>query len=183
MGRRRSGLAAALCVAVLAAACSSNGKDEAKGPSCPKVGVLADAAKLVNFAGSESSMSEIVYRAEIVNAAATCDIDDDRVDLALAIQVHAVRDAAGGAAIYPARYFVAVVDKDERILAKKVFDLAIAFEGAQAQRVLRDSIDEIRIPIENEEAAGTYQVLVGFELTPDQVIYNRVTSGQTQGSQ
>ncbi|MFP3942485.1 MAG: hypothetical protein ACLFWF_01235 [Alphaproteobacteria bacterium] len=179
--RRPSGCAAVLCLAVLAGACSSNGTEEAKGPACPGVGVLAEASQLVQFTSSESEVSDVVFRAEMVNAAASCELDDDFVDVALGVQVHAVR-GAGKADIYPARYFVAVVDANERILARETFSLPITFEKGQQQAVLRDSVDEVHIPLESEGAGATYQVIVGFELTPDQVTYNRVTSGQGQAA-
>ncbi len=174
--RRPAGLAAALCLALVAGACSSNGKEEAKGPSCPRVGVLADASQLIQFAGT-ADLGGPVFRAEMVNAAANCDYRRKHVQMALAVQVHAMRQVAGGANVYPSRYFVAVVGAGERILTKQTFDLPIAFENGKRQAVLRDSVEEIRIPVKSKEAGATYEVLVGFELTPDQVIYNRVTSG------
>ena len=177
--RRPSGLAAVLCLAVFTAACSSNDKEEAKGPACPKVGVLADAAQLVQFASTET-VSDLVFKAEMVNAAANCKYSSKHVDMALAVQVHAIRGQAGTSAVYPSRYFVAVVDPQDRILAKEFFSLPIVFESARQQTVLRDTVDEVRIPVKNEEAGATYQIIVGFELTPDQVIYNRVSSGQSR---
>jgi hypothetical protein len=177
--RRPSGLAAVLCLALLATACSSKNKKEAKGPACPSVGVLADAAQLAQFASTENA-GDLVFRAEMVNAAASCDYSRKHVDLALAVQVHAIRGSAGGPSVHPSRYFVAVVDAQERILAREFFSLPIVFENTRQQAVLRDTVDRVRIPVKSKEAGATYQVIVGFELTPDQVIYNRVTSGQSR---
>lgn len=174
--RRPSGLAAVLCLAVLAAACSSNGKKEAKGPACPSVGVLADAAQLAQFSGIAADPSNLVFRAEMVNAAASCKYERKRVDLSLAVQVHAQRQMAAEAVVHPSRYFVAVVDANERILAKKYFDLPIAFANGERQAVLRDTVEQIRIPVKKKKAGAVYQVLVGFELTRDQANFNRVNS-------
>lgn len=179
--RRPWGAAAVMCLAVFAAGCSSKNKDDvARGPACPGVGILADASRLVQFAGTEAGGSGILFSAEIVNAAATCDYSRRYVDMALSIQVHARHGQAGGTGVYPSRYFVAVVDPGERILARDIFDLAIAFEAGQPQAVLRDTVDRVRIPLKQKKAGAGYQIIVGFELTPDQVIYNRVTAGTSQ---
>lgn len=163
---------------LLTGACSSKDKNaEAAESVCPKVGVLADAAQLVEFSGMERNLGNVVYRAEIVNAAVQCEYSRRGVDLTLTLQFHAARGPSSLGRAYQVRYFVAVTDPSERILAKEMFELPVLFTSAQNEAVLRDKVEQIRIPLKDKQAGMAYQVLVGFDLTTDQVIYNRVTSG------
>lgn len=164
---------------LLTGACSSNNKNAGAAEVCPKVGVLADASQLVEFSGAAGDVGGVVYRANIVNAAIRCQYTKRWVDLTLILQFHAVRGPSSLGRAYQFRYFVAVTDPSENILAKEVFKLPLQFPSAENEAVLRDKVERIRIPMKKKrkETGMAYQVLVGFDLTPDQVIYNRVNLG------
>lgn len=162
---------------LLTGACSSNKKDAKAAEVCPKVGVLADASQLVEFSGAPGDVGGVVYRANIVNAAVQCDYSRHRVDLNLTLQFRAARGPASLGLAYQLGYFVAVTDPSENILAKEVFKVPVLFNSAENVTVLREKVEQIRIPLKNKEAGMAYQILVGFDLTADQVIYNRVSLG------
>ncbi|MGZ8369679.1 MAG: Tat pathway signal sequence domain protein, partial [Caulobacteraceae bacterium] len=71
------------------------------------------------------------------------------------------------------RYWVAVTRRNSAVLEKQWFDLAVDFKGQDRVR-MRDEIDGIIIPRANKDISGTnFEVLVGFEVTPQMAAFNR----------
>ena len=69
-------------------------------------------------------------------------------------------------------YFVAVVDKDQKVLARELFDSTFTFQANQRQAAAIEEIEQI-IPIRGDLRGLDYEVLVGFQLTPEQLEFNR----------
>jgi hypothetical protein len=74
-------------------------------------------------------------------------------------------------------YFVAIADAQRNILAKKQFSLRIEFPSQKSQMQLLDEITE-QLPLRNNATAGNYVVIVGLELSPQQLEYNRSRQAQ-----
>ncbi len=74
------------------------------------------------------------------------------------------------------RYWVAVVRRSQRgaPIEKQYFDLDVRFPRDSAVVTRQEQIERIVIPRANAEVSGdNFEILVGFELTPDQLQYNR----------
>ena len=69
-------------------------------------------------------------------------------------------------------YFVAVADPQRNILAKEVFRVQFKF-APNEQRV--GTVEEIepRIPLKARADGVDYQIIVGFQLTPEEIEWNR----------
>ena len=103
--------------------------------------------------------------------------------------VHCAREKTGVAAnaeltFYAARvspyiadanlpYFVAVVDPTQKVLAQEGFRLHVVFEPGVAIRKMPPEKITVHLPVQNTATAGNYALVVGFQLTPDQLAYNR----------
>jgi len=71
-------------------------------------------------------------------------------------------------------YFVAVTRRDFEVIAKEVYPLQIKFNGDDSVQMAEVDIDKIIIPRASEEISGlNFEIVVGFEVTPQQAIYNR----------
>ena len=57
-------------------------------------------------------------------------------------------------------------------MAKEVFAVSMNFEPGETTRTHTEYLRQI-IPIKSKETAFQYQVLVGFQLSPEQLAYNR----------
>jgi hypothetical protein len=69
-------------------------------------------------------------------------------------------------------YFVAV-SRGERVLDKKVYTLQAVFpENTDRLKLSGDSVDLV-LPVKSGQGAGSYQVTVGFQLTPQELAWNR----------
>lgn len=177
---RTAGLIAAI-IPALAVGCSS-GRDKA--PACPDVAVVSDASTITRFApGPGRDILDIDLQAEIADLVTACK-DKDRRDgspvakVVVAPVIVANRGAANQNRTPRLSYFVSVVDANKQILQKQIFDLPIDFTENRTRVVIRDDDPPIIVDVPNAKAdARGYQILVGFQLTPDELTYNRERRG------
>ncbi|MFO1152444.1 MAG: hypothetical protein U1E42_02095 [Rhodospirillales bacterium] len=179
-------LTAALLTGALAA-CSSKEKP----PACPRVAVLNGAGTLTRFApGGGRDILDMDFEAEIADVVSACR-DQKRDGNPISVVVVApVLVANRGPANQDRQarfnYFVSVVDGSETILTKQIFPIAMDFSGSRNRVVLRDDDPPITIDVPNPQKIGArgYEILVGFQLTQEEIDYNRkrAASGDVGGA-
>jgi hypothetical protein len=140
--------------------------------SCPQAVVLDDASRLTRFAPSGRDVVDVLFEAEISQAALGCSYDDGVVDATLQLEIIAARGPADRERVGRFGYFVAVVDRGQNILARQRFDSQVEFPDNQLRSGILEEVDQ-HIPLRGSETGGDYFVFVGFELTPEEVEYNR----------
>jgi hypothetical protein len=166
----RLGLVAAAAIAGLAAACTSTPP-----LPCPGVSILSDASEVTLFAqGRGQDLTDVAYRASIERVAGGCEYtrSGDTVTSTVAARLVATRGPAAQASEETFVYFVAVVDKGQNILARERFESTFTFQANQRQAAAIEEIEQI-IPIRADLRGIDYEILVGFELTPVQLEFNR----------
>lgn len=160
-------LLAAVAAAVLLSACNRTP------PACPRATILGDGASVTKFRdGSGRDLTDVVARAEIVDASVECDYNRNGVDVAMQIAIAATRGPADRARMADFDYFVAVADAQRNILAKEVFRVRVAFPETQNRVGTIEQI-EPHIPLRNRAEGVSYQIVVGFQLTPEELEWNR----------
>jgi len=160
-------LLAAVAAVVLLSACNRTP------PACPRATILGDGASVTKFRdGSGRDLTDVVARAEIVDASVECDYNRNGVDVAMQIAIAATRGPADRARMADFDYFVAVADAQRNILAKEVFRVRVAFPETQ-NRVGTIERIEPHIPLKNRAEGVSYQIVVGFQLTPEELEWNR----------
>ena len=174
-------VSASLAGLVLATGCStaeSRAARERNPAPCPNVVVLADAARLVDFAG-EPSVETVAWSAEIEDVQLSCRYFADKpIEASLDVKLAFGRGPAAAEETHQYQYFVAVTRTNSEVIAKEVFPVAVDFGDDRAVRRVSEEIDEIIIPRAGDKTSGTnFEVIVGLVLTPEQAIYNR--SGQS----
>ena len=143
-------------------------------PPCPEVALLANTERLVQFRpGPGRDIIDIVTEAQITNLRSACEYEDFRVDVNAAFEIIATRGPKAGTASVTIPFFVAVVRPDGRVVAKKVFESKVDFPKGRRRVGLRESVEE-RVPLSSQTLGRDYQILVGFQLTPDQLEYNQL---------
>ena len=71
-------------------------------------------------------------------------------------------------------YFVSVTRRDRSVLAKDISTIRVKFPKGADTVTRRETVTGIVIPRASETVSGTnFEVIVGFELTPEQLAYNR----------
>lgn len=173
-GRR---LAAAASVAALLGGCGWI-SEEAAAPVCPDAAILAEAAELVRFRpGPGRDLTDIQYQVEVAGIEQGCRYRANTVESALRITLVATRGAAFDSGSADMRYFVAVVDRiTEEILARQEFDSAVEIPRGQSRAgVVEEVVQRVTIP--EGRSGRSYEVLVGLQLTEEQVSFNRQRRG------
>jgi hypothetical protein len=152
--------------------------DRPNAGACPLMGVLYESSRLVEFVqpGNER-YSNVGFTGEVRGVRGLCRyVDDNPIEMALDIDMAFGRGPAATTDQRTYRYWVAVVRRSQRgaPIEKQYFDLDVRFPGDQAVVTRQEQIERIVIPRANAEVSGdNFEILVGFELTPDQLQYNR----------
>lgn len=139
---------------------------------CPFVKVLYDAARYVELADDQATIANVGYTGEIEGVSADCEYreaDPIRLDMQILFDLGRGAQATDDRKTY--RYWVAVTERNSAILAKEYFDLPVTFDGATAQ--VREE-RTVMIPRASTEVSGSnFEVLVGFDVTPEMAEFNR----------
>lgn len=166
-------ISASLAIAALAAALS--GCADKVDPLCPGAAALVETSVLTAFPdGAQPDPSHPLYRLAISSVSTDCSVDARARQADSSVEIHfvATRAQAGEAAQYRVPYYVAVRTGPE-IVAKKVFWAMVKFDAGETSTNFDESIDSTTIKIANDKQPYEYQILVGLQLTKEQLEYNR----------
>lgn len=154
-------------------------------PECPRVSVLNDASTLTRFGpGPGRDLVDVDYRAEFSDVRSGCRFatDDakklDKLVVAVAPVFVATRGPASESGNAEFAYFVSVVGANQEILNQQRFSVSVAFPGNRTRVELRqdDPPVSIDIPLRDEQAER-YEIIVGFQLSRDELDYNHRSRG------
>lgn len=177
-------IGAVLLSASLVAGCESLARisegDEPNPGPCPNALSLYDAHRYVQINGDEVRYQNVGFTGELMNVVSFCRYTDNRadpinVDMAIAMDFGRGPAAEGNTHTY--NYFITVTRTDRVVISKQVFPVTVRFDrGEDRVRVIQE-FNNIEIPRATPTTAGTnFEIIVGFELTPEQIEFNR--SGQ-----
>jgi hypothetical protein len=173
-------LLTAFLVAPAVAGCSWTEK-EAK--VCPRVAVLSEAGSLTRYVpGAGTDILDIDFQGEIADLVVRCEFPEVKGTRQVAVQLAPVfvlnRGAANTDRKIDFAYFVSVV-RNEEILSKQLFEVASEFTGNRSRVVLKDDNPpiDIDIPLPYRAAEYEYEILVGFQLTPEELQRNQASRG------
>jgi hypothetical protein len=159
--------------AVLLAGCSSTEKAEKREAACPQAVIPADSAKITRFRdGPGRDMTDVVSEGEILDILVQCKYDKKSVNVDLQVALGSTRGPADRSKVTEYDYFVAVVDPEQNILTKEPFRVRFEFKDNQTKL---GSIEELepRLPLKDVMKGPDYQILIGFQLTPEELAWNR----------
>ncbi|MDH3240481.1 MAG: hypothetical protein OEO83_07430 [Alphaproteobacteria bacterium] len=142
-------------------------------PPCPRVVVLEEGKRLVNFApGGGTDLSAMVSDIRMARAGGACTYRDGEVEVEMAVRVEARRGPADRSRKAAVKYFIVLMDPTEKIIKKWDFDMTLAFPVNVDQGGKTDTLG-LKIPLKKGEQASRYRIIAGLQLTPAQLKYNR----------
>lgn len=162
--------AAALALASAAVLSACGSKPDA---ACPRGVIPADAAKVTHFRdGPGHDLIDVVNEGEIQNILVQCTYDKKVINVDLQVAIVASRGPADRTRVADFEYFVAIVDPQDKILAKQPFKVHFEFKD---NRNHLGTVEQLvpKIPVEDVLKGPQYQIIVGFQLTPDELAWNR----------
>jgi hypothetical protein len=176
-GRRFTGAKGLAATIVLGGLAACSLFPDKRDKTCPKVEVIDDLSKLVQFAdGPGRDPSDMLYAARIEDVKSACAFDKSGVKVEMTVSIVGDRAQAGaklkGSDI---TYFVAITDATQAIIAKQMFTSRLDFQDDKPARI-NDVLDQ-RIPLPIQTKAADHTIIVGFQLTPEQINYNQQLPG------
>lgn len=168
---RWSGLVLAAGILIGAAGCGSDEKPV--GPPCPNFLLLGNAGNMTKFRpGPGRDITDVEFRAKIENFRGTCAHTDAGIEAEFFIEMSIERGPADSSRQAGFEYFVAIPKFHPQPAGKQTFPVRVSFGENQTRLIFRDEIS-IEIPLGKGETAGDYDVYLGFQLTAEQLEFNR----------
>ena len=182
MPRLRSLATTVLLLALTSvAACGGNGAVKrlasilkAEEKPCPAAVVVAEARNIYDLAPGGSTPEHLRVAGRITVPVAECKYRKGKI----AVELDLPFEAARGPVLKKGRltlefpYFVAIADRYDNILGKETFVATIKLGGDQERAGTVEKIEQV-IPLGPEQDGSHFVIYVGFQLTPDQVEFNR----------
>ena len=140
--------------------------------ACPAVAMVADTDVLTRFApGAVADAGSILAEATLFGINSACRAGDERAVVDIAFQIDATRGLGAGIAAIDLPFFIAVIDAGGTILAKEVFVSRLTFDESGAATEVERLVEDI--PLGAGQRPVDFQVLVGFQLTADELRHNQ----------
>lgn len=154
---------------------------------CPYVKVLYDASRYVEFKDGRESPSATAYTGEIQGISSGCSYkSDEPINMRVEILFALGRGPMATEPQHAYRYWVAVTERNQTVIAKEYFDLPVSFAAGQDRVFATETLNTITIPrADAKVSGGNFEVLIGFDVTPEMAAFNRdgkrfrVNAGQT----
>ncbi len=168
-----------LPVTLLLAGCGPGGmfSDEKPAAGCPVAGALEEAMQVVRFTpGSDKAPTDLVFAAQFARVGRTCYFDEKEAQIDIALMIEVRRGPANAEAEAPLTYFVAVLDPEDKVVLRQPFKAVVKFQNRDT-RV--SYVDQFGVVIDlGKFRPSDFRVYVGFEMTPDELAYNRQRIGR-----
>jgi hypothetical protein len=149
--------------------------DVANAGPCPFVKILYDAARYVEFKDNRQASAAVVFSGELEGVSATCAYKAGEPITVTLMPTFSF--GRGPQATTPTRqfqYWVAVTNRDEGVLNKQWMSVAPTFPAGKDRVVATGETTQITIPRKDDTVSGAnFEILVGFEVTPQMAEFNR----------
>lgn len=143
-------------------------------PVCPTAGTLSDAASVTEFGrGKSRKANNVRYTAQISRSAMTCEISGSRVTgtVALIGEVQLGRKGKSGELTLP--IFVALTIRNAEVVDKRFETVGLTVPKGSKTAGFQHIVQNYSFEIAPGRKSSDYEILVGFNLNPEQIEYNR----------
>ena len=153
---------------------------------CPVIKILNDAKKITAFKNNKAKdISDIMFEAEIIGYSGKCEYKkQDKLETEIVIELEVLLDLFRGPAnnTNSAKFgfFIAIPTFFPNPKGKKVFYKSITFPKNSDKIKMVDREIIITIPITDRNVNSRTIIFLGFNLTKNQLNYNRKTNAQLQ---
>jgi hypothetical protein len=137
---------------------------------------MYDNARVVDFAApNQERYANIEYTGEMQGIQGLCRyVDADPITMSIDINMAFGRGPAATSDRQTYRYWVAVTRRGVAPIEKAYFDVDVRFPRDEVVVTHTERIERIVIPRATPDLSGeNFEILVGFELTPEQLQFNR----------
>ena len=148
-------------------ACSST-EDAKPKRLCPQTAFVRELERVNDYGADMPDEKTLVAAAKMKSVDGTCDYRDEGVDVNFTLKIIAgKKERLGGDKIgFP--FFVSIIDPEGKILSKELMTADFEFSGDK-KTAERTEILHVFIPMAKDADGTNYQVLMGFQLTEEQL--------------
>jgi hypothetical protein len=162
-------IAVAGLLAVGLAGCADN-PFEVVQINCPAVAIVSNTGTVTHFQGDGRNMDDVLYNATISSLNSSCQQEGSiRFDVAFHINAEAGPKFKDDSITLP--YYVVLLRDNHLITAKKVYQTTLYFSPGATHAAKTETIVQT---FDNIDIASRYdyELLIGFQLSPEEVSYN-----------
>ena len=164
----------------LLAACSSSSllgdafDSRVNSGACPPAGAVYLASRIVELEGGDVLYNNIAYTGEIIDVRLFCRYaGTDPVRAEVEVDFAFGKGPRATSSSHTYRYWVAVTRRSGKVLSKEYFDVRADF-GGDTVTGKSELLQRIIIPRADDSiSAANFEVLVGFDLTDEQLKFNK----------
>jgi hypothetical protein len=135
---------------------------------CPQVAIVRELERISDYGTEAADPKALVASAVMRKVVGGCDYKDDGVDVTYELTVAASKGPRLGGDRVGFPFFVSIVDPDRKILAKELMTADFTFHGDDKKAEHEESL-HVFIPMPKDAEGANYQVLMGFQLTEQQI--------------
>lgn len=149
---------------------------------CPDFGLVPELTRLTRFKdGPGRTMDDVRYDVIVRGFGdPTCSEKDRRARVRVRLEFAIERGRAEQGSRIEFSYFVAIRHRvSGEIVTKEVFPVAFDLPKGRDSVVFEEELEQVTIPIRKDEKGQYYAVLVGLQLTEEQLNFNRLRRGET----
>ncbi len=157
-----------ILISVLLVGCVNN-PFEVLVSRCPAVAIVGDTGVYTAFAGNDENVEDIIFNATILDVDIACQ-ESSQVDATVSFDIGVVAGAANDEDTVTLQYFVAVLKDNNAIVSKQSYSVTYRFDRDGEARG-REVITQV-IPNIEQARRYNYEVLIGFDLDPADVVFN-----------
>ncbi|MFO1025051.1 MAG: hypothetical protein U1E70_07710 [Acetobacteraceae bacterium] len=167
----------ALPAALLALSGCGPGRNEFA-PACPVAQLVPALADLTRFTGNGRDLTDLVVQARIIQVRGECSPgSNDTLNANVAISISVQRGPAMAGRDVDVPVFVAV-SRGGDVLDKQSLPVTVSFPPNVDRVALTSQPITLALPVGDGIAGPSYHVIAGFQLTPDEVEFNRRGRGR-----
>lgn len=145
---------------------------------CPPIEIVTDLSSISDFSDPLKMLQKnLISRVDMGNAQSTCQLSSNTatVDLKLAFKGvlgPKAKQKSSDKPFFSYPFFVAVTEPNGRIMAKEIFAASLSFGTDESEHAYYENLRQI-IPIKSKKHAKRYKIMIGFQLSPEQLEFNR----------
>ncbi|WP_298370735.1 hypothetical protein [Azospirillum sp.] len=140
--------------------------------ACPKVSIIRDLSEVTVLRPGGRDLTDLESRAALADFSGNCEYTSAGVTVNVNVFLIAERGPAMKSDSAKYQYFVALAKPDDSIVSKVYFDTDVAFPAGQPRAGSKEELAP-KIPLPKDANAKDWKVYLGFQLTPEQLAFNR----------
>lgn len=145
---------------------------------CPQVQIVDELSALSEFSSAKNTSEDnLVSRVNLQHVESACSFQTDQVSVDMKMAFESALGPKGklrsnDIPFFSYPFFIAVADPEGIIMAKEVFSASMTYARNEKTHTHYENMRQL-IPMPRREDARRHKVLLGLQLDPAQLAYNR----------